>query len=238
MICNSWFLSKNAHLVILQIYAYVLLTYVKEDDFVSMIALTALACMAVVYIKKSTLVLEKKVEGNTTKPTTKRLARSKKPLTRSKKSSVSPKKPLTHTRGKEGFANIEGQTNGPSPQSNSTENSTPPGANLFLDTAGMTPMGPYDGIVLSTNNSQCWRGVSDVPLSNAPPAPLLGNQAPPKPVVSNQSTEEPKFLFTDNYSSPNCCPGTFSTSTGCVCTTKGQRDRVAGRGGNGGRGEF
>ena len=34
----------------------------------------------------------------------------------------------------------------------------------------------------------------------------------------------------NNRTSPNCCPGTFSTSTGCVCTTENQRDFIAGRG--------
>ena len=38
------------------------------------------------------------------------------------------------------------------------------------------------------------------------------------------------FMFYRNKSSPNCCPSTFSTSTGCVCTTQDQRDYIARRG--------
>ena len=38
------------------------------------------------------------------------------------------------------------------------------------------------------------------------------------------------FMFTDNKTSLNCCPSTFSTSTGCVCTTEDQRNYVNNRG--------
>jgi hypothetical protein len=38
------------------------------------------------------------------------------------------------------------------------------------------------------------------------------------------------FMLANNRTSPNCCPSTFSTSTGCVCTTKNQRDFIASRG--------
>tara|TARA_B100001057_G_scaffold439120_1_gene472063 strand:+ start:145 stop:759 length:615 start_codon:yes stop_codon:yes gene_type:complete len=45
---------------------------------------------------------------------------------------------------------------------------------------------------------------------------------------------EPKslFMFTYNQSHPDCCPSTFSNSTGCVCTTKAQRDFINKRGHN------
>ena len=40
------------------------------------------------------------------------------------------------------------------------------------------------------------------------------------------------YLFANNSSSLNCCPSTYSTSTGCVCTTEKQRDYVNRRGHN------
>ena len=45
---------------------------------------------------------------------------------------------------------------------------------------------------------------------------------------------EPKslFMFTYNQSHPDCCPSTYSNSTGCVCTTKAQRDFINKRGNN------
>ena len=45
------------------------------------------------------------------------------------------------------------------------------------------------------------------------------------------TNESPRslFPFTFNKSSPDCCPSTFSTSTGCVCTTQQQRDFISKR---------
>ena len=46
-------LSKNMHLAIIALYAYVLLTHVKEDQYVVMIFLTLATCMAICYLKKN-----------------------------------------------------------------------------------------------------------------------------------------------------------------------------------------
>ena len=40
------------------------------------------------------------------------------------------------------------------------------------------------------------------------------------------------FMLSHNFSHPSCCPSTFSTSTGCVCTTNAQRELINSRGGN------
>ena len=40
------------------------------------------------------------------------------------------------------------------------------------------------------------------------------------------------FMFAYNQAHPDCCPSTFSTSTGCICTTQEQRDMINKRGGN------
>jgi len=39
-------------------------------------------------------------------------------------------------------------------------------------------------------------------------------------------------IFTDNKSSPECCPATYSTSMGCVCETPEQMKYLNMRGGN------
>lgn len=48
------------------------------------------------------------------------------------------------------------------------------------------------------------------------------------------SDDSPKdmFVFAYNQSSPECCPSTYSTDRGCVCTTDEQRNFISGRGGN------
>ena len=31
------------------------------------------------------------------------------------------------------------------------------------------------------------------------------------------------YIFANSYASPECCPSTFSTDRGCICTTDTQR---------------
>jgi hypothetical protein len=51
-------------------------------------------------------------------------------------------------------------------------------------------------------------------------------------VTGNKDDPNSLFMFAFNQSHPDCCPSTFSTSTGCVCTTKEQREHINKRGGN------
>ena len=51
-----------------------------------------------------------------------------------------------------------------------------------------------------------------------------------KRVDGVKGSDEKMFMLANNRSSPECCPATFSTSTGCVCTTKNQRDYLSTRG--------
>ena len=48
-------------------------------------------------------------------------------------------------------------------------------------------------------------------------------------------TELPKdsmFVFSRNISDPSCCPATYSTDRGCVCTTEQQRKLIGQTRGN------
>ena len=49
------------------------------------------------------------------------------------------------------------------------------------------------------------------------PVPLAYEEV--KTVLPDQSM----FIFQNNIAHPNCCPSTYSTSQGCVCTTSQQR---------------
>ena len=105
-------------------------------------------------------------------------------------------------------------------------------------------MGPYDGICLKTGNKEYWmKSPDDTSLvPNDTLYSYLGSQGPVKMRLSDQSaligppidgvkgSAEKKFMFANNKSSLACCPSTFSTSTGCVCTTENQRDFIASRG--------
>jgi len=190
-------LSKNMHLVILGLYAYVLLCHVKETEYVTMVVLTAATCMAICYLKKPI------VEGAGNCATSEEL--------------------------KEGLEN-------------------PPKKDAGAGIVRQLPaqMGPYDGLCLQTGNKESWMKSPNETalLPNDALFSYLSSQGPLKPVFSDNSAllgppidgvdGSPKkmFMFANNRTSPNCCPGTFSTSTGCVCTTKNQRDYIADRGTN------
>jgi hypothetical protein len=105
-------------------------------------------------------------------------------------------------------------------------------------------IGPYDGLCLKTGNQEYWMKSPDevqlVPneglytyLSSQGPIKMkLSDQAALKgpPVDGVTGSVEKMSMFANNVTSPLCCPSTFSTSTGCVCSTKNQRDFIASRG--------
>jgi hypothetical protein len=108
-------------------------------------------------------------------------------------------------------------------------------------------MSNYDGITLTTGNDpETWmKSPSNIPLNdNNGLYTIQGSTAPVKPVFSDPSsltgpsldgsddTSSSLFMLSNNIVSPYCCPSTYSTSTGCVCSTKNQREFVKTRGHN------
>ena len=104
-------------------------------------------------------------------------------------------------------------------------------------------MGPFDQLVLTTGNPQSeYLRLNDVPLATKEDVCVYqGHENPLKckkttglnigPTVNGvEDSPRSMFMFKYNKSSPSCCPSTFSTSTGCVCTTENQRQFVNRRG--------
>lgn len=94
--------------------------------------------------------------------------------------------------------------------------------------------GSYDGLRLKPRGDSTWRK-----YPNNPPLksnPLFVPQGAGIPLRNEEIyVDIPKdsmFYFAHNYASPACCPSSFSTSTGCLCTTPGQRDFINRRGSN------
>lgn len=83
-------------------------------------------------------------------------------------------------------------------------------------------IGPYDGVRFSqpgltgTVTADHLRGQSNQ-LAN----PILVPQGTPSPLDAAPSdlNKDGMFLFAFNESKPECCPSTYSSDTGCVCTT-------------------
>ena len=207
MNCNlTDMLSKNMNLVILVLYAYILMNHVGDKDYTSMVILTVATLMGICYLKKngSMLLLEKP----------RRLTES-------------------FTADTDSETKVK--------QMDASKAASMPVRKL------PSAMGPYDGLCLQTGNKEYWMSSPDnvqlVP--NDALYAYLGSQGPLKPVFSDNTaltgppiegdaSSDPKkmFILANNRTSSNCCPGTFSTSTGCVCTTEKQRDYIASRGNN------
>jgi len=104
--------------------------------------------------------------------------------------------------------------------------------------------GPYDGLCLKTGNTDSWMKSPDETalVPNDRLYTYLSSQGPIKMKLSDQAalrgppvdgvpgSAEKMFMWANNITSPLCCPSSFSTSTGCVCSTKNQRDFIASRG--------
>jgi hypothetical protein len=97
--------------------------------------------------------------------------------------------------------------------------------NYFLENAGESglgsskaqPIGAFDGIRVKPENGSSWRGTK-------PNEPLLGPEFQPGP--------DSLFVFKNNAVKPECCSSSYSSDTGCVCTTPQQRNYINMRGGN------
>lgn len=188
-------LNKNKHILIITFYAFVMISSVKDDDYLTIIALTSLAIYTICKLKNTT---------------------------------------------------FEGQTNIPdsSPASSSDKKSKKISHSSGIIRQLPSSMGPYDGLCLQTGNSESWMKSPDEInlLPNNSLFSYLSSQGPQKPIFSDNSAltgppidgkeGSPKkmFMFANNRTSPNCCPSSYTTSTGCVCTTKNQRNYIASRG--------
>ena len=110
-------------------------------------------------------------------------------------------------------------------------------------------IGKYSNIELRYPYENNWRNsTQNKPLLKSPiytgqgtPFPLKSSNSmqPVYPVMGPRvdgQADSPQMLsmLAFNQAKPECCPSTFSTSTGCVCLTNKQSDWLALRGGNNG----
>ena len=107
-------------------------------------------------------------------------------------------------------------------------------------------MSKLDGLCLTTGNTDDWmKSPSNLKLnSDKDLYNIQGHTNPNKPLLSdptslngpsidgNNSSPHKLFMLANNKVSPDCCPSTYSTSNGCICSTKEQRDYIRKRGNN------
>jgi len=93
----------------------------------------------------------------------------------------------------------------------------------------------YDNVALHPKGCSRWRHPpANVPQMQGKFFVTQGSSVPLRhEAVFTELPKNSMFTFARNRASPACCPSTFSTSTGCVCTTPQQRDNIGiRRGGN------
>lgn len=107
-----------------------------------------------------------------------------------------------------------------------------------------TNMSKYDGLCIRNDNEEGWMKYPDnIPLIKDKDLYVIqGHTNPNKPIFTDTSKmngppvdgdiDGPKsmFMLKNNVVSPLCCPSSFTTSDGCVCSTQKQRDYINNRG--------
>lgn len=93
--------------------------------------------------------------------------------------------------------------------------------------------GTYDGKFLKPNDSN-WR--KDPSKNNLTENPMMVVQGAGVPLASESTNSlipnDSMFYFAKNMVSLDCCPSTYTTDKGCVCTTEEQRKFIGEQRGN------
>jgi len=208
-------------LIILAIYIYVLFVMVNKNDYSTMLIITLVVCIILCYRRRNNYIIERFSPNET--------------------AYLDDKSPQNQNMMPRHFASVV---------DNIAKKQQPNNKNLIEinNDPGLlyNNVSAYDGLCLNTGNPEFWsHSPNNVPLiNNNELYTIQGHSTPEKPVISDPSSlsgpsldgtpDQPNkmFMFANNQNSPNCCPSTFSTSTGCVCTTDKQRDFIASRGYN------
>jgi len=96
---------------------------------------------------------------------------------------------------------------------------------------GMALMGASVDYVMGQETANSWANKAKLYASS------MGYNANDKKYSQNKGTPVPlpegqMYMFSENKFTPECCPSTYSSSTGCACITKEQVDYINQRGGN------
>ena len=96
---------------------------------------------------------------------------------------------------------------------------------------GMAIMGASVDYVMGEDTANSWTNKANSYAAsmgyNHTSEKYSQNKGTPVPLPEGQL-----YMFADNQFKPECCPSTYTSSTGCACITKEQVDYINQRGGN------
>jgi hypothetical protein len=211
---------------------YLGLVYKFRKDNIILLLLTLIAILALCNVKN--LVIEGQ---NNTTPSGNNYT------SKNSTNNSAPKNSTSNSDAKDSTNN--------SPPKNSTNNSDAkdstngpkPDDRMRFVVSADYQMGPYDGLLLTTDNPNSKHlKLNDVSLTSKNDLCVYqGVESPLEckktlysgmgpSITGVDGDDQNMFMLYRNKSSPDCCPSTFSTSTGCVCTTQQQRDYISSRG--------
>ena len=90
---------------------------------------------------------------------------------------------------------------------------------------------PSNEMLITDKAIQTHQGITNSINIVGHDGPIMDTSSPPIDGLRHKDElMNGKFLFRLNKVSPDCCPSTFTTDRGCVCTTDHQREFIARRG--------
>ena len=220
---------------------YLGLVYKFRKDNIILLLLTLIAILALCNVKN--LVIEGQINNTSS---------GNNPDSKNSTNNSASKNSTNNSASKNSTNNSasKNSTNN-SASKNSTNNSAPkdsingpdPDDKMRFVVSADYQMGPYDGLLLTTSNPNSkYLKLNDVSLTSKNDLCVYqGVESPLEckktlysgmgpSITGVDGDDQNMFMLYRNKSSPDCCPSTFSTSTGCVCTTQQQRDYISSRG--------
>lgn len=203
---------NNLSVLVIIGYIVVLFYFVKDTEYLKMLGLTLITAIVICQLKNRVEGLENSSNSNNA------------------------------NSNSDNFGNVSAE-----PIESPSDNSPP--QQIVKVEPSVSPIdsklriGPYDGLCVRTLN-QKFRDFNNNLISNKNLMNFQGVQGPVQNVVSDDSdligptvdgdpnSPQRLFMFANNKASLNCCPSTYSTDRGCVCSTEKQDKFIRRRGFN------
>ena len=235
------YILKNKNIVIIVIYAYLLVTYIDEDDYFRMLTLTFFTGLLLCKLRNNVEGVENPDTDTAQDQDTAQDKEEKKiedTNKEEKKIEYTDKEEKKIEDTDKEVKKIE-DTNKEGKKIADTNKKVIGSVTIKNPLKNMEPMGPYDGLCISgleKNNNLKLLTSKEVKTYFGSPGPekdvLSGEGEPDGPSVDGSEDSPHRLsMFANNKVSVGCClESPFSSSNGCVCLTEKQKSFIQNRG--------